>query len=436
MPTENAPADFYRTQENPGLWPHRGKVVAVGIGNSPTARRWDGTAENSIGAWAIQALRGAIEDAGVDPSEVDGLVMDRTTTTGAWWPEGDPIPEDVISQFKPGIDPLDGIAVLSAEWITANMPELTGINFSMYGPGCMSNAICVAAESIGRGLAHTVLVLKAWHNLPGRYYQGGANAKPTISGPAKWRNGYGVSAGTGDAWTFQEYMKKYNQSHDKMAEFIVHEKKMGLMFPEGFFAQHRPDEVTVEDYLNARWIVEPLNLYDHDMPIHVATAYLFTTPERAAGMKQKPVYVLNHATTRPKFGLTQGLENAEASTDATARKLYHGAQIGPADLSFENMYEGFTTFHNYFVEGLGFGGVKRGEILDMYQGDISPTGPHPISPSGGNQGSGRTRIWMHTDSIMQLQGRAGGRQVPNATIGVSGGPMPQGGDFTIWGVEP
>ena len=100
------------------------------------------------------------------------------------------------------------------------------------------------------------------------------------------------------------------------------------------------------------------------------------------------------------------------------------------------MYDGFATFHNYFVEGLGYGGMKRGDALDFYMSeDISVNGPKPISPSGGNVGSGRTRIWMHTDTIQQLQGRAGGRQVNGAEVGISGGPMPQGGDFTVWGTS-
>ena len=116
--------------------------------------------------------------------------------------------------------------------------------------------------------------------------------------------------------------------------------------------------------------------------------------------------------------------------------LNAGVGITADDLDFENMYKGFTTFPNYFIEGLGYAGIKRGEALDLYQDDISVTSAKPVSPSGGNQGSGRTRIWMHTDSSAPLQGRAGGRQVAGAEIGISGGPMPQGGDFTIWGTTP
>src|SRR6266571_313879 len=123
--TEFAPNSLYRDKEGLGVWEHRGKVAAVGVGHSPAGRRWDGTAENTIGAWAIQAIRKAIADAGVDPNQVDGIVLDTSTTTGAHWPAGRPIPEDIVNAYKPTDDPLDGIAKLSAEWLVKNIPELT-----------------------------------------------------------------------------------------------------------------------------------------------------------------------------------------------------------------------------------------------------------------------------------------------------------------------
>ena len=53
MVTENAPDSFYRTKLGLGVWEHRGKVAATGVGHSPTARRWDGKPETSVGAFAI-----------------------------------------------------------------------------------------------------------------------------------------------------------------------------------------------------------------------------------------------------------------------------------------------------------------------------------------------------------------------------------------------
>ncbi|MDA0987935.1 MAG: hypothetical protein O2783_02120 [Chloroflexi bacterium] len=439
MTTQNAPDSMYRTREKLGVWEHRGKVAAVGVGHSPTARRWDGKPETTVGALAIDALRKAIDDAGVSPDQIDGLVMDATTTTGAPWPAGDPLPQDVINHFNPTDDPLDGIAKLSPEWIIKNMPELKNVKFTMYGPGCMSNAVVVAAQAVGDGLTSNCLVLKGWHNYSGRYYQGGENAQDTIPGTRAISGLWGTPASYGTALQFAEYCRKYGKTHDMMAPAMIQWKKNGLNFPEGFWYQHRPEEMTREDYVNARWVAKPANLYDNDIPIMVAGAYLFTTSELAKDMKQKAVYILNHASSRGRArSLTPTLDEIQEETARTGRKLLEGAGITADDISFENMYDGFALFHQFHLEGLGFRGIKFGEALDFYQTDISPEGPNPISPSGGNVGSGRSRFWMHTDCIQQLQGRAGARAVTGVKpeIGVSGGPMPMGGNFTVWSATP
>ena len=439
MTTGYAPPSMYRSREGMGVWEHRGKVAAVGVGHSPTERRWDENPETSVGAWSIMALRNAMADAGVTPNQVDGLVIVPVTTTGAFWPEDKALPQDVIEAFVQTDDPLDGIAKLSVDWLLKNMPELTGINYSLYAPVCMSNALNVAAQVVGDGLAHTVLVLKAWHNLQGRYYQGGQNAQDAIGGTSAMRSLWGAPACYGTALQFAEYCHKYGKNHDMMTPFIINSRRNGLMFPEGYWAQHRPEELTDEDYQLARWIAKPANLFDNDIPIMCAASYLFTTAERAKDMKQKPVYILNHADSNavPR-GLTPTLDEVEAECALTGRKIYEGAGITASDLSFENMYDGFTQFHQFHIEGLGYRGIGFGDALDFYQTDISIEGPNPVSPSGGNIGSGRSRFRMHTDSIQQLQGRAGGRQITgvDAEIGVSGGPMPLGGNYTVWSATP
>ncbi len=174
-------------------------------------------------------------------------------------------------------------------------------------------------------------------------------------------------------------------------------------------------------------------------PDHASAAYLFTTADRAQNMAQKPVYILGHASSRgvPR-SITPTLEEVEAETNSTGRKIYEAAGITPDDLSFENMYDGFAQFHQFHIEGLRYRGMERGDALDFYQTDISIEGPNPILPSGGNIGGGRSRFWMHTDSIQQIQGRAGARSLTGVKpeIGVSGGPMPLGGNFTVWSATP
>lgn len=441
------PASMYRTQEGLGVWEHRGKVAAVGIGHAPTWRRWDGRPETTVGALAILAIRKAMEDAGVTPDQIDGLAMAPETTTGSYWPAGQPIPQDFLDTFEQTDDLFDGLSKLSPEWILKNMPELKNVRYMALGTTCTSMALTGAIQAVGDGLTHTCLVVKGWHNFAGRYYQGGANAEETVSGPGKYGTSLAGPASYSTAMQFQRYLYKYGKTHDMMAPFIVNSRRNGLMFPEGYWYQHRPEPLTAEDYVDARWVAKPANLYDNDIPIHTAAAYVITTADRARDMRQKPVYVLGHAGAGSQGGVTNSgvkargvihtLEEVEETARATGRKLCEAAGIKPSDINFENMYDGFSLFHVFHIEGLGFAGLKQGEALDLFQDDISIQSAHPVSPSGGNIGGGRTRFWNHTDSMQQIQGRAGERQIRVAAeIGVSGGFVPMWNNFIVWSATP
>jgi acetyl-CoA acetyltransferase len=434
------PADsLYRTAEGLGPWEHRGKVAAVGIGHSPTTRRWDGSPGNSVGALAILAIRKAIADAGVSPEDVDGLVLASDTTTGAYWPPGRQVPQDFLDTYQPTGDPLDGVAQLSAEWLLKNMPELKNVSFVVNTGLCMSYVLVAAIQAVGDGHSKVCVAVKGWHNLDERYYHGGPNAEPTVSDDyGKWQNSLAGPACYLWAMQFQRYLYKYGKTHDMLAPFVINSRRNGLMFPEGYWAQNRPSQLTLDDYLNARWIAKPANLFDNDIPVQSAGAYVITTSERARDMKQKPVYVLGHAASRARSrGVVETLEEAEEHATSNARRAFEAAGITADDLSFENMYDGFSLFHVFHIEGIGYAGIKRGEALDFFQTDISISGPNPVSPSGGNIGGGRTRYWNHTDSMQQIQGRAGARQISRpAEIGISGGPATAFGNFVVWGATP
>ena len=124
-------------------------------------------------------------------------------------------------------------------------------------------------------------MLKGWHNFEGRYYQGGANAEETIPGTGATTRLWGTPACYGTALQFAEYCRKYGKTHDMMAPFMANSRRNGLLFPEGYWAQHRAEQLTAEDYELARWIAKPASLFDNDIPIAVAAAIPFH--DRRAG---------------------------------------------------------------------------------------------------------------------------------------------------------
>jgi acetyl-CoA acetyltransferase len=422
---------MYRDKPGLGVWEHRSKVAAVGIGMSDIDRRWDGNLETSLGAYTMIAIQKCLDDAGVSLDDIDGLVTCPVGMGGPWNPR---------PYFPAPYDTEDGLSGVSADWLVKNM-NMKNVNFTMHGPGCIASAMSIGAQAVGDGLANTLLVVRGSGNLEGRYGHevNNPNAGDTIGGAGQWDRPYGFSGGPEQvAYVFDQYCRKYGSNHDRMAPFIVNQRRNGLMFPEGYYAQHRPDVFTTEDYLNGRYIWKPMSINDCDLPCQTAAAFLFTTADRAKTMKQPPAYVLNHTRVqdRPR-SQSATLAEYEASTDRLAQQLFEGSGLTPSELDVINPYDGFALFTQYYLEALQWHGVKRGDAHDFYAGDISVEGPHPFMPSGGNNGSGRTRWWHYVDSIQQVQGRAGQRQVKvRAETSLAGGPMPMGGDWMIFAKNP
>jgi hypothetical protein len=155
-------------------------------------------------------------------------------------------------------------------------------------------------------------------------------------------------------------------------------------------------------------------------------------------MRQPPVYVLNHSQHNFTQRTTQpDLDEIEDWTDRSARRMFEGAGLSPADVDIFNPYDGYATMAQFFLEAFQWHGVKRGDAFAFYAGDIRVEGPHPFSSSGGNLGNGRTRTAMYTDSIEQLRGSAGPRQVKvRAETALAAFTTPSSGGWMMFGKHP
>ena len=421
----------FRTKEGLGLWEHRGKVAVVGIGNSPCDRRWDETIETSLGAYAKIAAEQAIEEAGLKVGDIDGVVAGAGSLGGLWADRGEHF-------FDPPFDTENGISTVTAEWLVKYM-GVKDVGFLDSSQGVVGNAVILAAEAVAAGRCNSCLVVRSLNNFAGRYLHAGPLSEATAPGRLQWIMPYGWTGGPSDlSATFQRYLYKYNQSHDKMAAYAVHCRKMGLMSPHGYYYQNRPEPLTVEDYLTARWVIKPFNMYDMDMPVNTVACYLVTSAERAKDLKQPAAYILGHSLNQtPKRGMFGTLEEFEAGGDLCAKILFEASGLSVKDIDVANLYDGFTPFSLNWLESFGYGGVKKGEGLDFYQGDLGPQGPYPYNTSGGNAGTGRGHGIAHfTDSIQQVQGRAGERQVKDANISVSATMPPDIGSAVLFGRHP
>ena len=142
---------------------------------------------------------------------------------------------------------------------------------------------------------------------------------------------------------------------------------------------------------------------------------------------------ITHSTT-PAAHHTADLDEIEDWTDRAARRMYEGAGLGPEDVDIFNPYDGYAPMAQFFLEGFQWHGVKRGDAFAFYAGDIRVEGPHPFCSSGGNLGTGRLRTAMYTDSIEQLRGTAGPRQVRvRAETALAAFTTPSSGGWIMFG---
>ncbi|MDO8750212.1 MAG: thiolase family protein [Dehalococcoidia bacterium] len=426
--------DWRRNREGIGAWEHRGKVAVAGWGQSPMDRRWDGKSlDKTMGAYAIVAAKKAIEDAGLKLDDIDGVITSPETRVGDTWA---PRPF-----FAPPYDTEDGITEVSGEWLIKQMglKKVTYIDSKAPQIGGMMGK---AAQTVGDGLCKTALVIYPMGNIEGRYEQGGSNqnagdyTRGNSVFTATW--GYQSGAQMNALIMHQQYCRKYGKHHDMLAPFVMNQRRNGLMTPWGFYAQHEPYQITNEDYLASRFVSEPLRVLDCDRPVISCVAFIFTTADRARTMKQKPIYILNHAQDngRPRSTMYT-LEEAQEWSSALARMMWEGSGLGAKDVDVFNPYDGYSTFTQLFLEGFGWHGVKRGEALDFYQGDIRVEGPHPYCSGGGNLGTGRTRAALFSDSIEQLRGTAGKRQIKiRCETALAGCNNPGGSGFIMFSKHP
>ncbi|MCC6474946.1 MAG: hypothetical protein IT514_14520, partial [Burkholderiales bacterium] len=382
-----AQSGWMRTRVDGGVWHDRGKVAVAGIGHSPVDRRWrSGDLETSLGAYSILAAQRAMQDAGIGVADVDAIVSAPGPLGDSWGPSR--------PYFEPPYDSEDGITKVSAEWLARGLGmDASSLRFVSNEPAYIGLEWGYAIEALASGKASTLLMLYPSGNVEGRYHQ---QTETRVKGPMKWQSLFGFTGGSTYAYQFNEYTRRYGGSKEDVARLVVNLRRNGLMVPWGYYTLHQPAPFTVEDYLAGRYINEPLNLYDNDLPVNAAGCYVLTSAERTRDLKQPPVYIWNHAEhfAAPR-SLVQTLDEAQEWCALEARKTLEGAGLSIADIDIFNPYDGFSLFAHTWLEAFGWHGVGKGEGLAFYRGDISVEGPHPFLSSGGNLGTGRTRTAIY-----------------------------------------
>lgn len=369
------------------------QVAVVGLGISRISRR----AEAPLGVLAVEASRAAVADAGLRMSDIDGVISD---------------PEQPFAGASAG----DGISLVTPAFLTRALG--LDVNFSVdVDHPVVGMAMIQGINAVASGISDYCLVFRALHSPAGAY--GFTNSADTGLRGSKQFDLYGVQPPGRYALQASEYFHRYGLDRKDLGRFVVQSRDYGLNCEWGYWTNRKPEKLTIEAYLASRMVSEPLCVYDCDLPVQVAGAYVITTAERARDLAQPPAYVIGssaptynslaeaYSGTTPRLGMAR-----EAGRQAAA-KLWGKAGIGPSDVDVAEFYDGFSILAPLWAEYLGFCG--EGEGLDWVTNTRIA-----VNRSGGSLGTGRLHGLTHiTEAISQVTGRSRIRQVDGARVSLA-----------------
>lgn len=369
----------------------RAKCAIAGLGQTRMGKTFDHP--GPIG-FAAEAVNLALEDAGLQRSDVDGLLV------------------------NPGITWLNNPMASSSLQTAMGLHDLRLTATMNLGGATAAAMIMHAAQAIDAGMAEVVACVFADAPLrppsPNKRGDGGSAA---FYGFAMGLDGYYGLYGVNAHYAFvaQRHMYQYGTTNDHLGAVAVAQRKWANLNPA---AQFYDTPMSMADYHASRWVVEPFHLFDCCLVSNGGLAVIVTSADRAKNLKHPPVYILGmgqgHTGRDPLETLLSG---APIARD-TAFKM---AGIKLSDVNFCELYDCYTFTVLVTLEDYGF--CKKGESGPFVaSGAIGPGGSLPVNTGGGQLSS--FYMWGMTpvaEAVVQMRGDGDRRQVPKHDIGLVSG---------------
>ena len=360
------------------------EVMVVGVGLHPFGRFPD----KDLGQLAIEAVLPALEDAGVKWKDI------AIAYFGHVYYQGMSIGETTLSKLGLTGVPLINVEHACSSGSTAFWQAYWGITTGLYDV-----ALAFGAEKGPRGPG-TVTAEDA----PERYIGGD-----------HMMGGYALRG--------KRYMEETGAPATALAQVTVKARQNATMNP---FA-HRKDTYTVEEVLSSRMIADPLTLFQCCPTSEGSAAAVLCAKENLAryGIDESRAVSIAAAVLTSGDYNGRGADHSACSpyrTEPAALQAYEMSNINPEDVDLVQVHDAATIGELQQVEALHllpFGEAWKGTM----EGRTALTGDIPVNTDGGllamGHPFGASGIRMIHETVTQLRGEAGLRQVADARIGVA-----------------
>ncbi|WP_419930931.1 thiolase C-terminal domain-containing protein [Candidatus Poriferisodalis sp.] len=368
-----------------------GAAAIVGVAETDYMR---GTSL-SVPELVLEATMAAIADAGLDPSEIDGILP------------------------PPGF--------ISSEEIAANLGAddiRYAVTVHMGGASPVA-ALQSATMAIASGIATNVVVTVGWNGYSAMRPRPDARptkrrmeAGPFVDVSRNFYAPYGVrSAVQWYSMYIQRYVDLYDVEPTDAAQVALTCREHAHLNDKALMGG-RP--MTMDDYLASPLITEPMRKFDCCLETDCAAAVVLTSPERAKDLPHAPVLWLGGAEGHPYPAdeITNRPDMLKLGLDSAAPRAFAMAGVQPADMDFLQIYDCFTYVVMMELEAIGMcpkGGAKE----FVADGNISLAGRYPMNTHGGLLSQGHAWGLNHVvEATRQLRHDAGDAQVRGAELGV------------------
>jgi len=382
----------------------RRKAAIVGIGHTEYSRD-SGRSEWQL---AIEAIGKGLDDAGIDPAEVDGLIR---------------FAADNVSQ-----------AQIARSFSLSNVRYYADIPF---GGVAFAAVVMQAASAIASGQASVVVVYRAMNERSGVRY-GRAERSTSSAGSGHVASGDATPAGAFSApygllspgQIFALWANRYAYEH-AMTDAEVTRALGAVAVQQRAFANNNPDAMmrdrplTFSDYENGRMISSPLRIFDYCLESDGAVAVVLVGRDRASTDHPDAAYILSGGQTLTRdwpVVSIYGQNLLEFAPSCAIDRLYDDAGIRSSDIDVALLYEvsTFMVLSGLEVYGLAPPGKAWRQVIERGIGSDSPM---PVNTHGGHLSEGYIHGMTHIiEGVRQLRGNSPNqlKSVDHVLIGGNG----------------
>ncbi len=373
--------------------PLRDRAAIVGIGQTEFSK-YSGRSELQL---ACEAVKAALDDAGLTPADVDGM----TTFT---------------------MDSNDEIEVARA----VGIGDLTFFSRVPHGGGAAIGVLQQAVMAVATGVAETVVVYRAFNERSGRRYSTGISEGIVTADLIHWSWYLPFGLLTPASWVAmytQRYMHETGCTSRDLAQVAVSTRKHAVNNPGAFF-YGKP--LTIDEHQASRWIAEPLRLFDCCQESDGGCAQIVTTVERARDLEKRGAVIrgIGQAAAADQENMTSFYRpdiTFLPEMDLVAKQVYEMSGLRPDDVDAAIIYDAFTPIVLWQLESFGFCG--RGEGKDFIRdGALEVGGRLPCNTHGGQL----SEAYIHgmngvNEGVRLIRGTSGNQPEKNDHVLVTAG---------------